>query len=223
VTEILDGWKLGPANPGYPRPSRGHTVAVVSWRRMVTLCFHSRGFFLFAEYATVGYMAKRIQMRKNRFQKIAESMKAASENPGPPRVPGDHGDHAPKQTVSSVGQSAVVFDEFLSLSRRECTVFRLLSLPTPSNQAIRGRLLLFSAWGTILHAFLSARRFTIGSVVWTSRRRSYSTRFLHVIPAYNICPHLPRVRSHAAPESRGTSFVSRLRRSTAKIKLIASP
>ncbi|XP_067213329.1 gamma-aminobutyric acid receptor subunit beta isoform X6 [Linepithema humile] len=51
------------------------------------------------EYATVGYMAKRIQMRKNRFQKIAESMKAASENPGPPRVPGDHGDHAPKQTV----------------------------------------------------------------------------------------------------------------------------
>ncbi|XP_020297621.1 gamma-aminobutyric acid receptor subunit beta isoform X10 [Pseudomyrmex gracilis] len=51
------------------------------------------------EYATVGYMAKRIQMRKNRFQKIAESMKAASENPGPPRVPGDHGEHAPKQTV----------------------------------------------------------------------------------------------------------------------------
>ncbi|XP_020297569.1 gamma-aminobutyric acid receptor subunit beta isoform X2 [Pseudomyrmex gracilis] len=50
------------------------------------------------EYATVGYMAKRIQMRKNRFQKIAESMKAASENPGPPRVPGDHGEHAPKQT-----------------------------------------------------------------------------------------------------------------------------
>ncbi|KAK0095349.1 hypothetical protein PV326_008604 [Microctonus aethiopoides] len=51
-----------------------------------------------SEYATVGYMAKRIQMRKNRFQKIAESMKAARENPGPPGVPGDHGDHAPKQT-----------------------------------------------------------------------------------------------------------------------------
>lgn len=45
-------------------------------------------------------MAKRIQMRKNRFQKIAESMKTARENPGPPGVPGDHGDHAPKQTVS---------------------------------------------------------------------------------------------------------------------------
>lgn len=58
-------------------------------------------------------MAKRIQMRKNRFQKIAESMKAASENPGPPRVSGDHGDHAPKQTVSNVGQSVVV-PEFLS-------------------------------------------------------------------------------------------------------------
>ena len=54
------------------------------------------------EYATVGYMAKRIQMRKNRFQKIAESMKAARENPGPPGIPGDHGDHAPKQTVSNV-------------------------------------------------------------------------------------------------------------------------
>lgn len=55
---------------------------------------------VFTEYATVGYMAKRIQMRKNRFQKIAESMKTARENPGPPGVPGDHGDHAPKQTVS---------------------------------------------------------------------------------------------------------------------------
>ncbi|XP_043461066.1 gamma-aminobutyric acid receptor subunit beta isoform X2 [Leptopilina heterotoma] len=50
------------------------------------------------EYATVGYMAKRIQMRKNRFQKIAESMKAARENPGPPGLPGDPHDHAPKQT-----------------------------------------------------------------------------------------------------------------------------
>lgn len=46
-------------------------------------------------------MAKRIQMRKNRFQKIAESMKAARENPGPPGLPGDHGDHVPKQTVSN--------------------------------------------------------------------------------------------------------------------------
>lgn len=52
-----------------------------------------------SEYATVGYMAKRIQMRKQRFAKIAESMKAARENPVP--MPGgDHGDHAPKQTVS---------------------------------------------------------------------------------------------------------------------------
>ncbi|XP_014602846.1 PREDICTED: gamma-aminobutyric acid receptor subunit beta isoform X4 [Polistes canadensis] len=59
---------------------------------------------LTTEYATVGYMAKRIQMRKNRFQKIAESMKAARENPGPPGVPGDHGDHAPKQTWSRVVQ-----------------------------------------------------------------------------------------------------------------------
>ncbi|XP_023315484.1 gamma-aminobutyric acid receptor subunit beta isoform X4 [Trichogramma pretiosum] len=50
------------------------------------------------EYATVGYMAKRIQMRKNRFAKIAESMKAARETPGPPGPPGDHGDLIPKQT-----------------------------------------------------------------------------------------------------------------------------
>lgn len=43
-------------------------------------------------------------MRKNRFQKIAESMKAARENPGPPGVPGDPHDHAPKQTVSNESQ-----------------------------------------------------------------------------------------------------------------------
>ncbi|XP_059469361.1 gamma-aminobutyric acid receptor subunit beta isoform X1 [Neocloeon triangulifer] len=47
------------------------------------------------EYATVGYMAKRIQMRKNRFmaiQKIAESKKVNMD--APPGPPGD----APKQT-----------------------------------------------------------------------------------------------------------------------------
>ena len=35
-------------------------------------------FFIFIEYASVGYMAKRIQMRKNRFlalQKMAEQKK----------------------------------------------------------------------------------------------------------------------------------------------------
>ncbi|XP_073974610.1 resistant to dieldrin isoform X8 [Rhodnius prolixus] len=50
------------------------------------------------EYATVGYMAKRIQMRKNRFlaiQKLAEQKsKSLDAHPGP----GD-ADHAPKQTV----------------------------------------------------------------------------------------------------------------------------
>ncbi|XP_034255607.1 gamma-aminobutyric acid receptor subunit beta isoform X8 [Thrips palmi] len=47
------------------------------------------------EYATVGYMAKRIQMRKNRFlaiQKIAEQKKAGAELP-------PEGEHAPKQTA----------------------------------------------------------------------------------------------------------------------------
>jgi gamma-aminobutyric acid receptor subunit beta len=58
---------------------------------------------LFAEYATVGYMAKRIQMRKNRFmaiQKIAESKKV-NLDPAPPGPPGD----APKQTVSIARQN----------------------------------------------------------------------------------------------------------------------
>nr|BAW87779.1 GABA-gated chloride channel [Periplaneta americana] len=55
------------------------------------------------EYATVGYMAKRIQMRKNRFlaiQKIAEQKKAGLDaaHAPPPGPPGE-GDHAPKQTV----------------------------------------------------------------------------------------------------------------------------
>nr|AHE41087.1 GABA-gated chloride channel rdl-S285 [Ctenocephalides felis] len=51
------------------------------------------------EYATVGYMAKRIQMRKQRFmaiQKIAEQKKLQAEGGGP-GGPGDHS-HAPKQT-----------------------------------------------------------------------------------------------------------------------------
>ncbi|XP_069686224.1 gamma-aminobutyric acid receptor subunit beta isoform X6 [Periplaneta americana] len=55
------------------------------------------------EYATVGYMAKRIQMRKNRFlaiQKIAEQKKAGLDaaHAPPPGPPGE-GDHAPKQTL----------------------------------------------------------------------------------------------------------------------------
>ena len=62
--------------------------------------------FSISEYASVGYMAKRIQMRKNRFlalQKMAEQKKneamnannAAMTDGGPP----DH--HGiPKQTVS---------------------------------------------------------------------------------------------------------------------------
>ena len=76
-----------------------------------------------AEYASVGYMAKRIQMRKNRFlalQKMAEQKKneamnatnAAMNDGGPP----DH--HGiPKQTVSFKKHSLP-----LSLiSKRECS------------------------------------------------------------------------------------------------------
>ncbi|XP_014240925.1 gamma-aminobutyric acid receptor subunit beta isoform X11 [Cimex lectularius] len=49
------------------------------------------------EYATVGYMAKRIQMRKNRFlaiQKLAQEQNQKTE----PHPPGGDPDHAPKQT-----------------------------------------------------------------------------------------------------------------------------
>jgi hypothetical protein len=49
-------------------------------------------------------MAKRIQMRKNRFmaiQKIAESKKVNLEAANPPGPPGD----APKQTVSIASQN----------------------------------------------------------------------------------------------------------------------
>ena len=74
------------------------------------------------EYATVGYMAKRIQMRKQRFiaiQKIAQEKKLQVDGGQPPSGMGggggggDHGHshgghgnshghaHAPKQTVSS--------------------------------------------------------------------------------------------------------------------------
>ena len=52
--------------------------------------------FSFTEYATVGYRAKRIQMRKNRFlalQKMAEQKKAAMDH---------HDEHHAKQTVRSL-------------------------------------------------------------------------------------------------------------------------
>lgn len=54
-----------------------------------------------AEYATVGYMAKRIQMRKNRFlaiQKLAEQKQKSLESHAGPGDP----DHAPKQTVNNI-------------------------------------------------------------------------------------------------------------------------
>nr|XP_053651807.1 gamma-aminobutyric acid receptor subunit beta-like isoform X4 [Cherax quadricarinatus] len=52
------------------------------------------------EYAAVGYMGKRIQMRKNRIlaiQKMAEQRKAATLDHS--HASQDHPDHAPKQTV----------------------------------------------------------------------------------------------------------------------------
>ena len=76
---------------------------------MLRLRNHSNNLSCSTEYATVGYMAKRIQMRKNRFlaiQKIAEQKKAGLEaaHAPPPGPPGE-GDHAPKQTVSVASQN----------------------------------------------------------------------------------------------------------------------
>ncbi len=60
-----------------------------------------------SEYASVGYIAKRIQMRKNRFlamQKVAAEKKseANSVESHPPAMPPQPTDHngIPKQTVS---------------------------------------------------------------------------------------------------------------------------
>lgn len=78
-------------------------------------------FFFYTEYATVGYMAKRIQMRKQRFmaiQKIAQEKKlqvdgGQNQNIGSSGAGGDHGHshsghghshshpHGPKQAVSN--------------------------------------------------------------------------------------------------------------------------
>jgi hypothetical protein len=76
---------------------------------MLSLRRHSNSLSCSTEYATVGYMAKRIQMRKNRFlaiQKIAEQKKAGLDaaHAPPPGPPGE-GDHAPKQTVSVASQN----------------------------------------------------------------------------------------------------------------------
>lgn len=66
-----------------------------------------------SEYATVGYMAKRIQMRKSRIlamRKIAEDKKKEALDPGQPSAPNESDIVTlPKQTVSLV----------LSLSRSQ--------------------------------------------------------------------------------------------------------
>lgn len=59
-----------------------------------------------SEYATVGYMAKRIQMRKSRIlamRKIAEDKKKEALDPGQPSAPNESDIVTlPKQTVSLV-------------------------------------------------------------------------------------------------------------------------
>lgn len=62
--------------------------------------------FVSSEYATVGYMAKRIQMRKSRIlamRKIAEDKKKEALDPGQPSAPNESDIVTlPKQTVSLV-------------------------------------------------------------------------------------------------------------------------
>lgn len=114
-------------------------------------------------------------MRKNRFQKIAESMKAASENPGPPRVPGDHGDHAPKQTVSSDGQIVVVPDFFLQnvvlsprLTRRSSTSAPLDDFLHAFFQRVDDRLCQDIQMSRSWHKFMHNRS-TCFITLWLSR------------------------------------------------------
>ncbi|XP_063590496.1 gamma-aminobutyric acid receptor subunit beta-like [Penaeus indicus] len=60
------------------------------------------------EYAAVGYMGKRIQMRKNRIlaiQKLAEQRKTAAHDHS--HTSQDHTEHPPKQTVTVVVYGAV--------------------------------------------------------------------------------------------------------------------
>ena len=64
----------------------------------MTLCLLS----LFTEYASVGYMAKRIQMRKNRFlalQKMAEQKKKEIMNAATNANNVGHDQGLPKQSV----------------------------------------------------------------------------------------------------------------------------
>lgn len=59
--------------------------------------------FFFSEYAAVGYLGKRIQMRKSRImqlQKMIEQRKAQHLELS--HEPPDAANHAPKQTVSSL-------------------------------------------------------------------------------------------------------------------------
>ena len=73
---------------------------------MQLLCYASYFKFNFIlEYASVGYMAKRIQMRKNRFlaiQKMAEQKKNEALHASNANINNDQNnlDLGPKQTVS---------------------------------------------------------------------------------------------------------------------------
>ena len=73
---------------------------------MQLLCYASYFKFNFiSEYASVGYMAKRIQMRKNRFlaiQKMAEQKKNEALHASNANINNDQNnlDLGPKQTVS---------------------------------------------------------------------------------------------------------------------------
>ena len=76
---------------------------------------------IFSEYASVGYMAKRIQMRKNRFlalQKMAEQKKNEAMNATNAAMNDNgHQDHhgIPKQNVSSPNQEGIgqIFDDLI--------------------------------------------------------------------------------------------------------------
>ena len=102
-----------------------------------------------AEYATVGYMAKRIQMRKNRFlalQKMAEQKKSEAMNASNAALTalgngGPDGHGMPKQTVwsSSVTSTKSTIMHIILLLGRErsfanMTLKNFLSLSSAADQ-----------------------------------------------------------------------------------------
>ena len=109
---------------------------------------------LVAEYASVGYMAKRIQMRKNRFlaiQKMAEQKKnealhASNANINDASNNLDLGPGLPKQTVSLL--QCITFS---NTRLRTCSTFRYLCSKFELVSSVAQIFLVFFSSNRVLH------------------------------------------------------------------------